>query len=495
MKNCYSFICWVCCMLAGTMHCFAQENQEAVAKSANKVFVLTSTYPQPATNGTDARFYNTENEEYQSPIDINFVQQSQTICANSAPSTLQGSAPTGGDGPGTYSYQWQSSMVSAAAGFSDISLANAVNYAPPALTATTWFRRVVVSGAESDTSDAVQITVKPTAINLVITNPAPVCAPQMVDITTAATTAGSTPGLTLTYHTTVNSPAIFGNPNAISTATSMNKDFFIRATNGCQTPVTKPVRVVINKQPLVSVSSPPVPVCRYAPTMLMAFSYDAGATTQWQNIGPGPAITVYPAEATTYTAIVTIPATGCQRSVPVVVNVRDFSMSLISAPDPLIAGNPITLTPGSAANFTVSGWLPENLFTNQTAATQTFTIKDTSRTFSVIGKSEDGCLDTASVTVKIDVNTTDMFVPNAFTPNNDGRNDIFKVYGSSIRNVEMKIFDQWGRGIFETNNNSTGWDGTHKGKPQPAGVYMYVIKIKLENEDSFIRKGTINLIR
>ncbi len=170
-------------------------------------------------------------------------------------------------------------------------------------------------------------------------------------------------------------------------------------------------------------------------------------------------------------------------------------MSLAANPDPVIAGNPVTLTPSCVTNFTVNGWLPENLFASQTAPTQSFTISDTSRTFSVIGRSEDGCLDTASVKVSIDVNTTDIFVPNAFTPNNDGRNDIFKVYGSSVKNIEMKIFDQWGRSVHETGNNATGWDGTSKGKPQPVGVYMYVIKIRLDNEDSFIRKGTVNLIR
>lgn len=502
MKNRYHFICWLCCIVVGFTPSFAQEDHRNVASFATQ---LPTSVEQPSTLTDQYKQIEkvvflsdeeTQIENFQVPIDVNFVHQAQTVCANVAPAMLQGSAPTGGDGPGTYLYQWQSSTTSATAGFSDISLATNLNYSPSGLTATTWYRRVVVSGSESDTSVAVAITIKPAAINLTITNPPAVCAPQMVDITAAAITAGSTPGLTLTYHTTSASNApVLTNPSAISTATFLNRDYYIKATNGCQTPVIRPVRVVINKQPTVSISSPPGPVCKYSMVPLVAFSTDMGSTTEWVNIGPGPMVMVYPSEATTYTAIATMPVTGCQRAVQVPITVRDFSMELSANPQPVTAGTPVTLTPGSITNFTVNGWLPENLFPNQTAATQSFIINDTTRTFFVIGVSEDGCSDTASVNVNIAVNTTDIFVPNAFTPNNDGKNDIFKAYGSSIKNIEMKIFDQWGRAVHETNNNSIGWDGTHKGKAQPAGVYMYVIKIRLHNEDSFIKKGTINLIR
>ncbi|MBX3253852.1 MAG: gliding motility-associated C-terminal domain-containing protein [Chitinophagaceae bacterium] len=500
MKNRYHFICWLCCMLVGITVSRGQDFRQftTVSESVSIVSPEASiahiiSFSKNNSSFPEAGFENPEASTGWA-IGSNLIISDQTICENAIPGSLTGSLPTGGTG--TFGYQWQSSTTSATNGFSDISLATNQHYAPPALTATTWFRRVVVSGAESDTSATVQITVKPSAIDLIITNPDPVCAPQPVNITVPAITAGSTPGLTLTYHTTSTGGAVLANPNSISTATSLNKDYYIKATNGCQTAVIKPVRVVINKQPTVSIISAPVgPVCKYSTVPLAALSTDIGSTTEWLNIGPGPMVMVYPSATTTYTVVATMGGTGCQRVVPVTVDVREFSMTLTANPQPVIAGNPVTLTPGSATSFTVNGWLPETLFPDQTAATQSFTINDATRTFSVIGRSEDGCLDTASVNVNIDVNTTDVFVPNAFTPNNDGKNDIFKVYGSSIKNIEMKIFDQWGRAIHETNNNSTGWDGSYSGKPQPSGVYMYVIKIRLINEDSFIRKGNVHLIR
>jgi gliding motility-associated-like protein len=103
--------------------------------------------------------------------------------------------------------------------------------------------------------------------------------------------------------------------------------------------------------------------------------------------------------------------------------------------------------------------------------------------------------DIAAVTVTITGNTGDLFIPNAFTPNNDGKNDVFKVYGSAVKGADIRIYTQWGAQIYETNDNATGWDGKSKGVAQPVGMYIYVIKVRMQDEDTFIKKGTINLIR
>lgn len=89
----------------------------------------------------------------------------------------------------------------------------------------------------------------------------------------------------------------------------------------------------------------------------------------------------------------------------------------------------------------------------------------------------------------------DLFIPNAFTPNNDGLNDLFRAEGNIITGQNMKIFNQWGELIFETSAAGTGWDGAHKGKPQPVGVYIYAIRLKLADGSEVLKKGSINLIR
>jgi gliding motility-associated-like protein len=88
-----------------------------------------------------------------------------------------------------------------------------------------------------------------------------------------------------------------------------------------------------------------------------------------------------------------------------------------------------------------------------------------------------------------------VFIPNAFSPNGDGNNDIFRVFGNTLKNVSMWVYDQWGNMLFNSNNQSAGWDGTFKGKAQPVGVYVYYVEATLENGEIVKRKGTINLLR
>jgi len=89
----------------------------------------------------------------------------------------------------------------------------------------------------------------------------------------------------------------------------------------------------------------------------------------------------------------------------------------------------------------------------------------------------------------------DIFVPNTFTPNGDGQNDILKVYGNNIQTLNMMVFSQWGEKVFETKDPNQGWDGTYKGKQQPVGVYVYVVQVTTADGKIFSKKGSVNLIR
>jgi gliding motility-associated-like protein len=93
------------------------------------------------------------------------------------------------------------------------------------------------------------------------------------------------------------------------------------------------------------------------------------------------------------------------------------------------------------------------------------------------------------------LSTKEIFVPNTFTPNGDGRNDLLKVYGNYISTIELRIFNQWGELIYFNTDISKGWDGTHKGKAQPIGVYAYTLKVVLQDNTIKVKTGSINLIR
>ncbi|MFN5334320.1 MAG: lamin tail domain-containing protein, partial [Bacteroidota bacterium] len=89
----------------------------------------------------------------------------------------------------------------------------------------------------------------------------------------------------------------------------------------------------------------------------------------------------------------------------------------------------------------------------------------------------------------------DVFVPNVFSPNGDGRNDQLLVFGNYITKLEMRIFNQWGEMIKVITNPATGWDGTHKGKAQPVGVYVYTLRATLADGTEVNKKGSITLVR
>jgi gliding motility-associated-like protein len=89
----------------------------------------------------------------------------------------------------------------------------------------------------------------------------------------------------------------------------------------------------------------------------------------------------------------------------------------------------------------------------------------------------------------------DIFIPNTFTPNGDGLNDVFRVYGNIIREMNLMVFNQWGEKVFQSRDVNVGWDGRYAGKPQPSGVYIVVAQITLLDGTTIKRNASLNLIR
>ena len=107
-----------------------------------------------------------------------------------------------------------------------------------------------------------------------------------------------------------------------------------------------------------------------------------------------------------------------------------------------------------------------------------------------------GCIDCYQYGPLIVNNTFWLFIPNVFTPNQDGLNDEFKMVMVGIATAELWIYDRWGIEIFNTRNaKSQFWDGTKNGKTCPEGVYTYKLKAIAENGKSIMRFGTITLLR
>lgn len=106
-----------------------------------------------------------------------------------------------------------------------------------------------------------------------------------------------------------------------------------------------------------------------------------------------------------------------------------------------------------------------------------------------------GCIGTSSVTVKVYKGTT-YYVPNAFTPNGDGINDLFRAVAPGIQATSyFRVFNRWGKLMYQTQDVTKGWNGTYAGVPQPAGVYVWIIKGLDISQKTLELKGTVTLIR
>jgi gliding motility-associated-like protein len=93
-------------------------------------------------------------------------------------------------------------------------------------------------------------------------------------------------------------------------------------------------------------------------------------------------------------------------------------------------------------------------------------------------------------------NCGDVFVPNIFSPNNDGRNDEIIPFNNCIEYLEFRIYDRWGNLVFESiDKNKASWDGTFQNKPASEGIYYYFLKVKLFDKRVLNQKGSITLIR
>lgn len=117
-------------------------------------------------------------------------------------------------------------------------------------------------------------------------------------------------------------------------------------------------------------------------------------------------------------------------------------------------------------------------------------------TYTVRVFSAEGCHADDNITVKIFTTAPEIFVPSAFTPNSDGRNDVLKPVLAGMKRLDFfRIFNRWGEQLFYTREEGKGWDGRANGADQPSGTYVFTVQALDYTGKTVQRKGTIVLIR
>ncbi len=141
-------------------------------------------------------------------------------------------------------------------------------------------------------------------------------------------------------------------------------------------------------------------------------------------------------------------------------------------------------------------WIPDAGVTNPTEQTTEAVLYET-KTYTVL-MSDGICQTGATVTVstyEYICGDVYIFVPNAFSPNDDGENDILFVRGQNLEEVTLKIFDRWGELVFESTDQAIGWDGTFRDKPVDPDVYVYHLQVICFDGQENLIKGNITVLR
>jgi gliding motility-associated-like protein len=105
----------------------------------------------------------------------------------------------------------------------------------------------------------------------------------------------------------------------------------------------------------------------------------------------------------------------------------------------------------------------------------------------------DGCPDT--IRHELIFNTSTVAIPSAFTPNDDGHNDFLYVRGGPLKEMDWRIYNEWGNELFHATTQDQGWDGKYRGKVQPAGRYVYTLTGETYGGDKISMKGDVTIIR
>lgn len=193
-----------------------------------------------------------------------------------------------------------------------------------------------------------------------------------------------------------------------------------------------------------------------------------------------------------YTLTVTTPL-GCSGSDSTFIDAKP-ALKLINVTGDFTAmyGDVVQLNAEGAKYYV---WTPDKLLDYPNTATPKATATDTAY-FTVLGINEWGCRDTAHVRMDIDYAMHES-IPTAFSPNGDGRNDIFRPLNLKYqRIVEFRVFNRWGQEVYnDINSPAGGWDGTYKGVPQQIGVYYYLIRITTPEGILKVYKGDVTLVR
>ncbi len=311
-------------------------------------------------------------------------------------------------------------------------------------------------------------------------------------VPTVTLSAASNPGNIITWSTAT---ATLTNPALVSVADNYTVTV-VDGTSGCT--ITQPVSVTGSTiNPGAAITNTVMP-CGALSVMLSGSTTSTNSVTySWS--GPGTILngsTANPIVDQTgvYTLSVTDNTNGCSSTNTV--NITQGNVTADFTPDPTSGQSPLTVNFtdhsigavnyswdfGDVANNTSTSANPSHIYT-----TGTYT--------AMLIVSSGTCLDTMYKVIVVEDALT-LEIPNVFTPNSDGTNDVFTIKSTGVKEISLQIFNRWGEKLYEFSGQNAAWDGkAASGAKAPEGTYFYFVKAKGFDDKEIEQHGTVNLFR
>jgi gliding motility-associated-like protein len=212
-------------------------------------------------------------------------------------------------------------------------------------------------------------------------------------------------------------------------------------------------------------------------------------TYSWSPTG-GSSATASNLTSGTYSCTVT-DNNGCVQTKTVLVQADSIPVAKVSANVVITAGASTVLHASGGGSYL---WSPAASL-SCTNCPDPVASPASSSVYCVHVENSHGCADSICVFVQVDQTCGELFVPNFFSPNDDGVNDQLCVYGKCIEQMYFAIYDRWGEKVFESTDQSKCWNGVFKGEKMNTAVFVYYLQATLVNGSSITRKGNISLTR
>jgi gliding motility-associated-like protein len=276
---------------------------------------------------------------------------------------------------------------------------------------------------------------------------------------------------------------------------------------GCRDTLTKSAMIAIVQRPLIDIAGD-TSVCMNDEILHLGtfiqpdtsvvtwlWQFPNGNSSAQQN--PPPQIYSVPGTYTV-TSIATN-STGCRDTTTQVIVVHPLPAITIPGQMTIQTGFPVTI-PATYSPNTISWiWSPATGLSCTDCPTPVAG-PNFNTTYQVYFTDENGCSNIGEVEVIVICKNANLFMPNTFSPNGDGSNDIFYPRGHGLERVRhLRIFNRWGEVVFEkrdfpVNDAAFGWNGTYKGKKAQADVYVYQVEVFCDNGEILRINGNIALI-